>query len=345
MKVGIYVHHHGAGHLRRARSIAEVLRGRGVEVTLLGSRGDVDIALPRDDDGPPADLVGTTADGQLHWVPLRHEGLRERMAAVAAWVAQEDPAVMVVDVSVEVTAFVRLLGVPVVVVAQPGLRDDPAHELGCRLAEAIIAPWPSSVCPAPHLRRWEDKVAHVGGISALRPGPPVPREPLAVLLGGGDGWPDPALPEMVTSAVPDLRWQVVGGSSWVSDLGPLLQRARVVVSHAGQNAVADLAALEVPAVVVPQPRPSTSRTGWGSRSPRAATASPSAPPSLRTRGGRLVARRPRRPGLPHPVDRLGHRRGRRARGRGHHEGRPWLRAPSSSPSRTAATSTCCASAA
>ena len=26
MKVGIYVHHHGAGHLRRARSIAEVLR-------------------------------------------------------------------------------------------------------------------------------------------------------------------------------------------------------------------------------------------------------------------------------------------------------------------------------
>ncbi|OAB88293.1 hypothetical protein AWH69_00275 [Janibacter melonis] len=255
MKVGIYVHHHGAGHLRRARSIAAELRARGAEVTLLGSRGDVDIALPRDDDGPPADLVGTTADGQLHWVPLRHEGLRERMAAVAAWVAQEDPAVMVVDVSVEVTAFVRLLGVPVVVVAQPGLRDDPAHELGCRLAEAIIAPWPSSVCPAPHLRRWEDKVAHVGGISALRPGPPVPREPLAVLLGGGDGWPDPALPEMVTSAVPDLRWQVVGGSSWVSDLGPLLQRACVVVSHAGQNAVADLAALEVPAVVVPQPRP------------------------------------------------------------------------------------------
>lgn len=253
MRVGWYVHHLGSGHRRRAGCVAAVLRQRGAHVTLLGSGGGVDVRLPRDDGEPPHD--DPTAGGRLHWAPLRHAGLRGRMAALAAWVDQERPDVVVVDVSVEVTALVRLLGVPVVVVAQPGRREDAAHELGYDLASAVLAPWPAEVDPAPSLARWAAKVAHVGGISALAGGPAGTHgDSTGVLLVGGEGWDDPGLPSAVRAAVPGLGWEEVGGGRWVDDVGSLLRGAAVVVSHAGQNAVADLAATLAPAVVVPQER-------------------------------------------------------------------------------------------
>jgi predicted glycosyltransferase len=43
--------------------------------------------------------------------------------------------------------------------------------------------------------------------------------------------------------------------SWVEDPYPVLLAADVVVTHAGQNALAEVAAVRVPAVVVPQERP------------------------------------------------------------------------------------------
>ena len=65
------------------------------------------------------------------------------MAQIAAWVATHAPRLMVVDVSVEVTVLVRSMGVPTVVMGMPGVRDDAAHQLAYRLADAIIAPWPA----------------------------------------------------------------------------------------------------------------------------------------------------------------------------------------------------------
>ena len=42
---------------------------------------------------------------------------------------------------------------------------------------------------------------------------------------------------------------------WVEDPWPLLCAADVIVTHAGQNAIADVAAARRPAVVIAQPRP------------------------------------------------------------------------------------------
>ena len=56
--------------------------------------------------------------------------------------------------------------------------------------------------------------------------------------------------------MPDLDWEVLGpGGRWVADPWPLLRTAEVVVTHAGQNAVADVAAAAAPAVIVAQQRP------------------------------------------------------------------------------------------
>lgn len=256
MVIGYYVHHHGAGHLTRARVLAATLRSRGHDVVLLGSdlRGAPGVTLPQDDDGP-APFEDPDASGALHWAPLRSAGYSARMEAIAAWVRACRPHAVVVDVSVEVTAFLRLLGVPTVVVAQPGDRDDEAHTLAYRCATAILAPWPPEAQPCPALRPFADKVTHTGGISGLA----VPRRKPnvgVVLTGRGADVSSPlALVDRLRTQLPITRWVEVGGSHWVNEVGSLLARAHVVVSHCGQNAIADIAALDIPAVLCPQARP------------------------------------------------------------------------------------------
>ncbi|HET6967393.1 MAG TPA: hypothetical protein VFI44_03900, partial [Ornithinibacter sp.] len=171
MVIGYYVHHEGAGHLTRASLIATVLRERGHEVVLIGSAlGDHGgLALPRDDagDGPWHD---PTASGALHWMPMADAGTRARMASLARWVLDHRPDVVVVDVSAEVTVLLRLLGVPTVVVAQPGERDDEPHLLAYRCASAVLAPWPHIARPCVSLRPHLSKVTFTGGISRLATG-------------------------------------------------------------------------------------------------------------------------------------------------------------------------------
>lgn len=270
--VGWYVHHHGAGHLTRFLAVRPHLRRRVVAFSSLARPTDLPVdttwvQLPRDDDdivgsdgvARPASDASPTARGSLHWAPFGHPGHTGRLATIAAALGERRFAAFVVDVSAEVTALVRLLGVPTVIATQPGDRTDAPHRLAFDLADRVIAPWPAGTHRSDALERIDDRVAYVGGISRfdgrIRT---EPREAGTVLVLGGAG--DPDLTTRVTaaaSAAPGWRWNVIGGSpaSWVADPWQQLQRAEVVVTAAGQNSIADLAAVEAYAVVIAQDRP------------------------------------------------------------------------------------------
>lgn len=284
MKVGWYVHHHGAGHRTRATVVGAELVQRGADVTLLGSVLDregardrslrtvllaLDSPLPAGTDETHSDV---TVGGTMHWAPLWHSGFQERMTTIARWIQVEEPDVFVVDVSCEVAVMVRLLGIPVVVVAQPGDRRDGAHSAAFDAASAILAPWPSWATE----RLWQrsetgradrpPSVVAVGGISGGATVPPrgtlddsaitaVRDRPRGLMLTGSEGFDDPALPAAIAEAVPEVCWTVAGGGAWIHDVHEELARADIVVTHAGQNAIADVAGSGTPAVVVPQQRP------------------------------------------------------------------------------------------
>jgi len=176
------------------------------------------------------------------------------------------PSVLVVDVSVEVTALARLMGVPVVSVVLPGRRGDPAHRLGHALAEALIAPWPASLpgvlldCAGPEA----DKIRHVGAFSRFDGRPPAPSPArrggalsVVVLSGGGGSEVTGRHLRRAAAATPGWAWTILGGTAgqWAEDPWPALCRADVVITHGGLNAVAEVAAARKPAVVVPQDRP------------------------------------------------------------------------------------------
>jgi hypothetical protein len=154
------------------------------------------------------------------------------------------------------------MGVPVVVMGMPGSRDDPAHQLAYQLADAIIAPWPRWADVLAGGRRWRDKTHAVGAISRFdgRP-PPAPcsaaRPRLVVLSGRGGTTLTAEMLDASRRATPGWDWSVLGppAARWVADPWPVLCGADVVVTHAGQNAIADVAAARRAAVVIPQARP------------------------------------------------------------------------------------------
>ena len=254
--IGIYAHHHGSGHIQRCREIRRAL-GRPHKAVILSTHPDADVVLPDDAGATDTEL---TAGGTLHFAPTTHAGYGARMQAVAQWVGEHDPAVFYVDVSVEVAVLVRLLGVPVVTIAMPGVREDAPHSLGYDQASAIIAAWPEWVDVPPHLHDHAAKVHAVGGITRLTPGPAAPRQPrtVTVMAGtGGSTW-NRGTWEAVEQACPDWDFTILDEHTRIEDdteLTTLLQRSAVVVAAAGQNSVADIAACEAPAIILPQPRP------------------------------------------------------------------------------------------
>ncbi|KYH43583.1 glycosyltransferase [Branchiibius sp. NY16-3462-2] len=259
--IGFYVHHVGGGHLARATQIARELHCPITGLSTLprpdGWPGEW-LQLPPDDpaeDDTAAPEAQTDAGGALHFAPLR-PGFRARQRAVAQWVLTAAPRAVLVDVSVEVAALFRLLAVPVVVTAMPGDRRDRAHRLGYDLASAIIAPWPAAAHP--DSVAGGDHTTYVGGISRFAGREPDPqlRETGRALVIWGSGGADltAAQRNSLMSGAPDHEWVIA------SDLPPEqlwleLQRAEVVVSHAGQGAVADLAVARAPAVVFADERP------------------------------------------------------------------------------------------
>ena len=89
----------------------------------------------------------------------------------------------------------------------------------------------------------------------MRPRQPVVRSPCCSGSGGHDVTADDV--RLAQAATPDWRWHVLGAdrSTWVADPSAVLAGADVVVTHAGQNALAETAAARRPAVVLPQRRP------------------------------------------------------------------------------------------
>lgn len=265
--IGYYVHHHGSGHLHRAMTIAphlpEVVTGLSSLPRPEGWSGPW-VQLPLDNAAGPYDDADVTADGLLHWAPLGDPGLRQRMSAVSRWIDRHSPAAVIVDQSVEICLLSRLHGVPVVALTAPGRRTDAPHQLGFGVADALVGPWPGGWTDRllPDLdAAHADRFVAIGAVSrfAVAPRRASSRgRPHAVLLAGtgGDGF----TPEAVSRAqeqTPGWDWSILSHSlgTWHADPAAVLAEADVVVLHPGQNSLAEVAALRVPAVVVPAARP------------------------------------------------------------------------------------------
>jgi len=176
----------------------------------------------------------------------------------------------------------------------PGRRADPAHLLGFGVSSVLLAAWPEAARDMlPGLpSSVAGRVRPVGAISRFGVPAPTRRRPgparVTVLLGRGGGAPSPEILDAAQRQSPSWAWTILGGEhGWLTDPLPALLDADVVVCQAGQNSIAEVAAVRRPAVLVPADRPHDEqrvtgralaagpwpvvvedefpRTGWGER--------------------------------------------------------------------------------
>jgi UDP-N-acetylglucosamine--N-acetylmuramyl-(pentapeptide) pyrophosphoryl-undecaprenol N-acetylglucosamine transferase len=260
--IGYYAHHHGSGHRVRAELIAAEYPG---EVAILGSHPGATVPLPADDDdvGRP----DRTAHGALHWAPRHHQRLPARSMALLEWVRDRRPALVVVDVSVEVAVQARLVGVPVVVVRQHGLRVDDAHALAYRVADGLIAPYPKWAEDPSAPAEWRSRTFYAGGFSRFTRCPRHPggrrAEEVAVVIGRGGTAMRPSDIVAISEST-HHRWDVFGATGQNTDRvvfhgegdpWPALCRAGAAVVSAGHSALCEAAVAGVPTIAVVEERP------------------------------------------------------------------------------------------
>lgn len=267
--IGYYVHHHGAGHRARAEAIAAaidwpiVLLGTG-----LGAAG-IDLV----DDRPASgrfDGIGDTASrpAALHYAPVDHEGVRSRVARIAQWIATERPALMVVDVSVEVAMLARLASVPTVYVRLNGERSDAAHLDAFRGATAIFAPFHRDL-EMPSTPAWiRDKTRYLPGITAVAQHHPRQDDHILIVIGRGGLPGDGTAIAQAARACPDMHWRVIGPvtapsdrpanldlAGWVDDPASEIASAGLIVGAAGDGLVNAVLAADRPFLCIPEDRP------------------------------------------------------------------------------------------
>lgn len=272
--IGYYVHHHGAGHRARATAIAAaapdrvVLLGTGLACTV-GDRAAID--LPDDrlaDDAFAGRDAADTRPAALHYAPLDHEGVRARVAAIARWFAEARPALMVIDVSVEVAMLARLASVPTVVVRLSGDRTDPAHLACFRSAAALLSPFAAALDDPRVPADVAARTRYAPGLGPRVASGPVRERQVTVILGTGGSplptrtWSDAA------RAVPNLDWTVLGHvdppadqpvnlrfAGWVDDAPARIAASGIVIGGAGDGVVSAVLQARRPFICLPEPRP------------------------------------------------------------------------------------------
>lgn len=271
--IGYYVHHHGDGHRQRALAIAAHAGGRIVLLGtgLSGRTGDV-----RAVDLPDDRLAGGGFDGcdgvarpaSLHYAPIDHDGVRRRVAAIAGWIADERPALIVADVSVEVAMLARLASVPTVMVRLAGRRDDLPHLEAFRGARALLAPFPAALDDDRSDPAIRACTTFFPGLTA-RPPEVTPEPDLVVaVIGRGGSRMDGEAWAAAARATPDRRWRILGPcavpaapppnlafAGWVDDPAGHIARAGIVVGGAGDGVVGAVIAARRPFVCLPEDRP------------------------------------------------------------------------------------------
>ncbi len=282
-RLGYYAHAHGSGHCRYADYIGSLLHDK---VTVFTSR-DFDFAhaqkvikLPSDilsDDELPIHLVDPPK--YLHYAPVGFAPILERSRRVLDVVREHKLDAVLVDVSVEIAALLRVSSVPYLCRRMPGYRTDLAHEEAYRGALGLVAYYPEFM-ETPGTPHWvRDKTVYLGfkpepqeattPIRPLRASLDIPenRTILSVVTGfGGAERVEKVLPE-IRRAYPDYFILGIGAFSpeskkfldhtegVVTDVRPYLWQSDVVVGACGSNLVTEALRSRTPFVPVPCARP------------------------------------------------------------------------------------------
>jgi hypothetical protein len=269
--IGYYVHHQGEGHRQRALSIASCAPQRFVMLgTGLRDRTEGLESIELDDDRTEnaGDFASLSPEECLHYAPRNHRGLQNRIATLAQWIARYRPALLVVDVSVEVAMLARLAGVRTIYVRLAGNRDDRAHRQAFLSAHKLLAPFHADLDETSTPAWVRNKTFYAPGITQTLSEVQIDETRILVVSGSGGGVWDVDTLRVAAASLPQSSWRVIGQAQppgtnpanlefcgWVADADQQIAAAGIVIGHAGDGIVTSVIAANRPFICLPQARP------------------------------------------------------------------------------------------
>ena len=273
-----YVHHHGSGHLMRTLQVVALLKD--YKVVLMGSNLGPTSNLPKNvscvhlpydlpdaHEQPIATAVTTLG---FHYAPLGLKGIRDRGLLITEVLQQNYPAILVVDVSVEVSLLARLLGIPTISIRQHGKRDDLPHLLAYHSAEVLIAPFSESMYTGDQDVLYK-KTIFTGGFSRFDGkafNTNEDQNTICIFVGQGGTSISADVIKYIASCCPTYHFHVLGqlsGDNLVAENitfhgrleepGHLISKACMVIGNTGQNTVMEVASINKRFIGIPEPRP------------------------------------------------------------------------------------------
>ena len=267
-----YVHHQGAGHIQRAKSLVPALEEQFAVVFVVASP-DMQVRLQHEFGHLPCECLPSkwtdatpsgerTFDSAFEGVPCTRAATQRALTFVNLLSAYE-ASLFISDVSAELTILARGAGVPVVMQRHSGnTEQDPTQTFAYECADALYAPYPKHI-EDPQFA-YVDKTRFLGFFSELSANrQDVVRRGITLVTSSGEGV-DALLPVLEQLQLP--IW-VVGCDGCD---GPITSRVTflghvddisvhlptdIVVCSGGNNLLSELLLLGKKLIIVPQPRP------------------------------------------------------------------------------------------
>ena len=290
MQLGYYIHLHGKGHAQRAKAIAQnfsfpvTFIGTGVsQHDWSGVKDYRTLELPPDklEHVPDLPINQDCQTYSFHYAPYYSDSYRRRATIIADWVEKTKPTAVIVDVSAEISQYLRLLGVPVIAVRQHGDRSDYPHLAGYDAAYKLFAPYPEILEPnavpswirektlyAPGFSRYSHRII---ARSDARKQLNIASDLQVVIALNGKGGNGHSLYKLALAAEasPEWLWLIVGKIDnnysdlpnnlnvvgWCKDTFPYLKAADVAIASGGHNTVMEIGTAGIPFICIPEDRP------------------------------------------------------------------------------------------
>ncbi len=217
----------------------------------------------------------------FHYAPYYSDAYRQRAVMLSEWVGKTNPTAVIVDVSAEITQYLRFLGVPVIAVRQHGDRTDYPHLAGYDAAYKLFAPFPEILEFEGTFSWIRAKTIYSSGFSrysqrtttksAARESLNISLQQKVALVLNGKGGSKHSLADITAAALatPAWLWFIVGEADrdcdslpdnvsvvgWCEDTYIYLKAADVAIASAGHNTVMEIGTAKIPFLSIPEARP------------------------------------------------------------------------------------------
>lgn len=274
--IGYYAHQHGSGHLNFARLFAKVFENEICTFSSLKKpealKGQFVRLADENPDGTASFKNQIAEPDYLHYSPVGQRSIQLRSAQILQEVVERKIKFMVVDVSVEIAALMRVSSIPYAYVKLPGHRDDAAHIQAFQGAVFVLAYYPEEF-ESDQTPDWlRKKMIYLGFVTDRKIGQQITATSegvnnILVISGGGGNerllQAIDLLPERFTSAeikvigMPEEIFNIsrIRNCGYVQNFQNLLEQADLVVANCGLNSVTEILQAKKAFVAIPEDRP------------------------------------------------------------------------------------------